>query len=48
MSDPAPTYPTIEDVIGATPMVRLVRAIPGVTNAGSISQASIFRNRSYR
>ena len=25
MSDPAPSYPTIEDVIGATPMVRLVR-----------------------
>ena len=24
MSDSAPTYPTIEDVIGATPLVRLV------------------------
>jgi cysteine synthase B len=37
MSDPAmsadaPRYPTIEDVIGATPMVRLVR-IPGEANA---------------
>src|SRR6185436_12897299 len=32
MSDPAPTYPTIEDVIGATPMVRLVR-LPGAENA---------------
>ena len=28
MSDSAPTYPTIEDVIGATPLVRLVR-LPG-------------------
>src|SRR6478752_992447 len=32
MSDSAPTYPTIEDVIGATPLVRLVR-IPGADNA---------------
>ena len=32
MSDPAPTYPTIEDVIGATPLVRLVR-LPGADNA---------------
>src|SRR5690242_16275838 len=32
MSDSAPTYPTIEDVIGATPMVRLVR-VPGADNA---------------
>ena len=32
MSDPAPTYPTIEDVIGATPIVRLVR-LPGAENA---------------
>jgi cysteine synthase B len=32
MSDPASTYPTIEDVIGATPMVRLVR-LPGAENA---------------
>ena len=32
MSDSAPTYPTIEDVIGATPMVRLVR-LPGADNA---------------
>jgi cysteine synthase B len=32
MSDPAPTYPTIEDVIGATPMVRLVR-LPGSESA---------------
>jgi len=31
MSDPAPNYPTIEDVIGATPMVRLVR-VPGAEN----------------
>jgi cysteine synthase B len=30
--DAAPTYPTIEDVIGATPMVRLVR-LPGAENA---------------
>jgi len=32
MSDSAPTYPTIEDVIGATPLVRLVR-LPGDGNA---------------
>ena len=32
MSDPAPSYPTIEDVIGATPMVRLVR-LPGSESA---------------
>ena len=32
MSDSAPTYPTIEDVIGATPLVRLVR-LPGDDNA---------------
>ncbi len=32
MSDSAPTYPTIEDVIGATPLVRLVR-LPGADNA---------------
>ena len=32
MSDRAPNYPTIEDVIGATPMVRLVR-LPGADNA---------------
>jgi len=32
MSDSAPRYPTIEDVIGATPMVRLVR-VPGADNA---------------
>lgn len=32
MTEPTPTYPTIEDVIGATPMVRLVR-LPGVDNA---------------
>src|SRR3982751_643768 len=31
MSDSAPNYPTIEDVIGATPMVRLVR-LPGANN----------------
>jgi cysteine synthase B len=31
MSDDAPNYPTIEDVIGATPMVRLVR-LPGAGN----------------
>jgi cysteine synthase B len=31
MSDSAPNYPTIEDVIGATPMVRLVR-LPGAEN----------------
>jgi len=31
MSDSAPTYPTIEDVIGATPLVRLVR-LPGDDN----------------
>jgi cysteine synthase B len=31
MSDPAPTYPTIEDSIGNTPMVRLVR-LPGKEN----------------
>ncbi|MEO6363427.1 MAG: cysteine synthase CysM [Caldimonas sp.] len=27
MSEPTPTYPTIEDVIGKTPMVRLVRVV---------------------
>ena len=32
MSDSPPNYPTIEDVIGATPMVRLVR-LPGADNA---------------
>jgi len=32
MSDSTPTYPTIEDVIGATPMVRLVRLL-GAGNA---------------
>jgi cysteine synthase B len=32
MSDPAPSYPTIEDVIGNTPMVRLVR-LPGSESA---------------
>ena len=32
MSDSAPNYPTIEDVIGATPLVRLVR-LPGAANA---------------
>jgi cysteine synthase B len=32
MSDAAPIYPTIEDTIGATPMVRLVR-LPGAENA---------------
>jgi cysteine synthase B len=32
MSDSAPTYPTIEDVIGATPLVRLAR-LPGADNA---------------
>src|SRR5678810_1216320 len=32
MTEPAPTYPTIEDVIGATPLVRLVR-LPGAENA---------------
>ena len=32
MSDPAPSYPTIEDVIGDTPMVRLVR-LPGSESA---------------
>ena len=32
MSDATPRYPTIEDVIGATPMVRLVR-VPGADNA---------------
>ena len=32
MSDSAPNYPTIEDVIGATPLVRLVR-LPGADNA---------------
>ena len=31
MSDTLPSYPTIEDVIGATPMVRLVR-LPGADN----------------
>ncbi len=31
MSETHPTYPTIEDVIGRTPLVRLVR-LPGVTN----------------
>ena len=31
MSDTLPPYPTIEDVIGATPMVRLVR-LPGADN----------------
>jgi S-sulfo-L-cysteine synthase (O-acetyl-L-serine-dependent) len=33
MSDSAPRYPTIEGVIGATPIVRLVR-VPGADNAG--------------
>jgi cysteine synthase B len=32
MSDPAPSYPTIEDVIGNTPTVRLVR-LPGSESA---------------
>jgi hypothetical protein len=32
MSDSTPNYPTIEDVIGATPLVRLVR-LPGADNA---------------
>ena len=32
MSDYAPNYPTLEDVIGATPIVRLVR-LPGGANA---------------
>ena len=32
MSDSTPNYPTIEDVIGATPLVRLVR-LPGAENA---------------
>src|SRR4029453_11999180 len=32
MTASAPTYPTIEDVIGATPLVRLVR-LPGADNA---------------
>jgi len=32
MSDSTPRYPTIEDVIGATPMVRLMR-VPGADNA---------------
>ena len=32
MTDPTPRYPTIEDTIGATPMVRLVR-LPGAGNA---------------
>src|SRR6478672_7696537 len=32
MSDSAPNYPTIEDVIGATPLVRLVR-LPGAASA---------------
>src|SRR3954468_1832412 len=31
MSEAAPNYPTVEDVIGRTPLVRLVR-IPGVDN----------------
>ena len=31
MSDAAPRYPTIEDTIGATPLVRLVR-LPGAAN----------------
>ena len=31
MTEPSPNYPTIEDVIGATPMVRLVR-LPGDGN----------------
>ncbi len=31
MTEPAPRYPTIEDTIGATPMVRLVR-VPGAGN----------------
>ncbi|MEO7114793.1 MAG: cysteine synthase B, partial [Caldimonas sp.] len=31
MNEPKPNYPTIEDVIGATPMVRLVR-LPGAVN----------------
>src|SRR6476619_5488161 len=32
MTELPPTYPTIEDVIGATPMVRLVR-LPGADHA---------------
>ncbi len=32
MSADAPRYPTVEDVIGNTPLVRLVR-IPGAENA---------------
>ena len=32
MTDSTPSYPTIEDTIGATPMVRLVR-LPGAGNA---------------
>jgi S-sulfo-L-cysteine synthase (O-acetyl-L-serine-dependent) len=32
MTEPTPNYPTIEDVIGATPLVRLVR-LPGAGNA---------------
>src|SRR6186713_1178679 len=32
MTDSTPRYPTIEDTIGATPMVRLVR-LPGAGNA---------------
>jgi cysteine synthase B len=32
VSEPTPRYPTIEDVIGATPLVRLMR-IPGADNA---------------
>src|ERR1700755_2800747 len=32
MADPAPRYPTIEDSIGNTPLVRLVR-LPGADNA---------------
>src|SRR5678809_1432641 len=31
MTEPAPTYPTIEDTIGATPLVRLMR-LPGAAN----------------
>jgi cysteine synthase B len=32
MTEPAPRYPTIEDTIGTTPLVRLVR-LPGAANA---------------
>ncbi|MGZ5206281.1 MAG: pyridoxal-phosphate dependent enzyme, partial [Caldimonas sp.] len=31
MTEPTPRYPTIEDTIGATPLVRLVR-LPGADN----------------